>query len=80
MTVESLIAECDEARRIAIEDRNPQAMIAATREKGVLSGKRIERSERGEPGEFDWIERASDQQLVDFIESGIVPSDVRKLN
>jgi hypothetical protein len=80
VTVESLIAECDEARRIAIEDRNPQAMIAATREKGVLSGKRIERSERGEPGEFDWIERASDQQLVEFIESGTVPSDVRKPN
>ena len=26
------------------------------------------RSERGEPGEFDWMERASDQQLVEFIE------------
>ena len=38
------------------------------------------RSERGEPGEFDWMERASDQQLVEFIETGIVPKDVGRLN
>jgi hypothetical protein len=37
------------------------AAVAAIKEKGVLSGKRIERSERGEPGEFDWMERASEQ-------------------
>jgi hypothetical protein len=38
------------------------------------------RSERGEPGEFDWMERASDQQLVEFIETGIVPKDLGRLN
>ena len=38
------------------------------------------RSERGGPGEFDWMERASDQQLVEFIETGIVPKDVGRLN
>jgi hypothetical protein len=40
----------------------------------------IERSERGEPGEFNWMERASEQQLVEFIEIGIVPKDAGKLN
>jgi hypothetical protein len=38
------------------------------------------RSERGEPGEFDWMERASDQQLVEFIKTGIVPKDLGRLN
>jgi hypothetical protein len=80
VTVESLIAECDEALALARELRNPTAMVAAIKEKGILSGKRIERSERGERGEFDWIERASDQQLMEFIEAGIVPKEVGRLN
>jgi hypothetical protein len=29
------------------------------KEIGVLSGIRIERSERGQPGEFEWLERLS---------------------
>jgi hypothetical protein len=36
------------------------AAISALKELGVLSGKRVERSERGEPGEFD---RMSDEEL-----------------
>jgi hypothetical protein len=32
------------------------------------------------PGEFDWLERASEQQLIDFIESGTAPVDAGKLN
>jgi hypothetical protein len=36
------------------------AAISALKELGVLSGKRLERSERGEPGEFD---RMSDDEL-----------------
>jgi hypothetical protein len=55
------------------------AAVAAIKEKGVLSGNRIERRENGAPGEFDWLDRASEQQLVAFIEQGIV-SDAGKLN
>jgi hypothetical protein len=37
----------------AIELKQPKSVLAAIKEKGVLSGKRIERSETGEPGEFE---------------------------
>ena len=43
--------ESDEAAALAREVENPAALVAAIKEKGVLSGKRIERSERGAPGE-----------------------------
>jgi phage terminase small subunit len=79
VTVESLIAEAEEARAAAMADGQYAAAVSAIREKGVLSGKRIERLERGEPGEFHWIELASEQQLVAFIERGVVP-DAGKLN
>jgi hypothetical protein len=47
VTVEGLIAECDEAMALARELRNPTAMVAAIKEKGVLSGKRVEQRESG---------------------------------
>jgi hypothetical protein len=47
--------------------RNPTAMVTAIKEKGVLSGKRVERSERDSPGEFDRIENAIAEQLEVFI-------------
>jgi hypothetical protein len=40
------------------------AAISALKELGVLSGKRVERSERGEPGEFD---RMSDDELREAV-------------
>jgi phage terminase small subunit len=79
VTVESLIAEAEEARVAAMAYGQIGAAVAAIKEKGVLSGKRIERSERGEPGGFDWMERASELELVAFIDHGIVP-DAGKLN
>jgi phage terminase small subunit len=39
------------------------AAVAALKEIGVLSGIRIERSERGAPGEFDWLEKLSIDEL-----------------
>src|SRR5262249_26083369 len=39
------------------------AAVAALKEIGVLSGIRIERSERGQPGEFEWLERLSTDGL-----------------
>jgi hypothetical protein len=44
MTVKGLVAECDEALALAREPRNPTAMVAAIKEKGILSGKRVERA------------------------------------
>jgi hypothetical protein len=70
VTVEGLIAECDEALALARELRNPTAMVAAIKEKGVLSGKRVERRESGAPGDFGWIENASAEELQAFIEGG----------
>lgn len=64
VTVASLIREAEEVRQLAVENGQYSAAIAAIREKGILSGKRIERSEHGEPGEFD---RMSDEELADYI-------------
>ena len=39
------------------------AAVAATKEIGVLTRIRIERSERGQPGEFDWLDKLSVEEL-----------------
>ena len=44
------------------------AAVAAIKEKGVLSGKRVERRESGAPGDFEWIENTSAEELERFIE------------
>ena len=59
VTLESLLAEAEEARQLAMKLGQSAAAIAAVKEKGVLSGKRIERKESGEPGEFDRLDTAS---------------------
>lgn len=64
VTVESLIGEAEEARLLAVKLNNPAAAVAAIREKGVLSGKRIERSERGQPGEFEGMNA---DELRDYV-------------
>jgi phage terminase small subunit len=53
VTIESLILEVEEARKLAMRTEQPSAAISAIREKGIISGKRIERSENAKPGEFD---------------------------
>ena len=50
-------------RNAAMEANQFSAAVAATKEIGVLSGIRIERSERGAPGEFDWLEKLSIDEL-----------------
>lgn len=55
VTVESLLQEAEDARLKAMELGQVSAAVAAIREKGVLSGKRVERSEHGQPGEFDGL-------------------------
>jgi hypothetical protein len=53
VTVESLMDEHEEVRVAAMESKQLSAANAAIREKSILSGHRIERSEIGSPGEFD---------------------------
>jgi hypothetical protein len=47
----------------AKESGQSAAAVAALKEIGVLSGIRIERSERGSPGQFDWLEKLSVDEL-----------------
>ena len=67
VTVLSLIAEAEEVRVKAIKENQLSAAIAAIKEKGILSGKRIERGELGKPGDYD---RLTDDELNDRIARG----------
>ena len=66
VTVESLISECEEVQNLAIQAGQLNAAMAAIKEKGVLSGKRIERSERGQPNEFDFLNGMNADELRSF--------------
>jgi hypothetical protein len=58
--LEFTIERADQIYRQAMLAGQFNAAISALKELGMLSGKRIERAERGEPGEFD---RMSDEEL-----------------
>lgn len=45
VTIESLIAEVEAARLLAMKIEQPSAAVAATREKGILAGIRVEKRE-----------------------------------
>ncbi|HZS57511.1 MAG TPA: terminase small subunit [Bryobacteraceae bacterium] len=62
VTVESLISEAEAARKLAMEIQQPSAAVSAIREKGVLSGKRVERTEQGVPGEFADIDAMTEDE------------------
>lgn len=64
VTIESLIGEAEAARVLAMSIDNPAAAVSAIREKGVLSGKRIEKAEHGKPGDFANL---NDDELEKFI-------------
>lgn len=63
VTVDGLITKAEAVLAAAMESGQHSAAIAAIKEIGVLSGKRIERSERGAPGEFDWLDKLSVEEL-----------------
>jgi len=63
ITRQGLIEKVEEIRAAAMEAGQYSAAVAATKEIGVLAGIRIERSERGAPGEFDWIDKLSVDEL-----------------
>ena len=54
-----------------MDTKNPSAAVAAIKEKGVLSGKRVERSEAGQPGEFAHLENMSTDELRAFIQQAL---------
>jgi hypothetical protein len=63
ITRQGLIEKAEAARKGAMEAGQYSAAVAATKEIGVLAGIRIERSERGMPGEFDWLDKLSVDEL-----------------
>jgi hypothetical protein len=79
VTVESLVREAEEARVAAMELGQVSAAVAAIKEKGVLSGKRIERHEVDKAGAFEAL---SDDDLAAEIaaklsEVGIAPAETK---
>jgi hypothetical protein len=69
ITKEALIAKAEEVRVQAMEAGQFSAGIAAIKEIGVLTGLRIERSERGSPGEF--AEMSDEQIVAELREMGV---------
>lgn len=67
VTVESLITEADQILKAAFAAEQFTAALGAVREKGILSGKRVERSERGIPGEFAEIDDMSPDELRAYL-------------
>src|SRR6516165_3907624 len=65
VTAESLMKEAEEVRVRAMGSGQLTAAVAAIKEKGVLSGKRVERSEVGLPGEFDHM--SDEERELGFI-------------
>jgi hypothetical protein len=63
ITRAGLIEMAKEVYVQARESGQSAAAVAALKEIGVLSGIRIERSERGSPGQFDWLEKLSVDEL-----------------
>ena len=61
ITQDELIKRADEIFKLAMASGQLGAAENALKELGILSGKRIERAERGESGEFD---RMSDDEIT----------------
>jgi hypothetical protein len=61
VTAETLMDQAEAILTRAMESGQLSAAVSALKEKGVLSGKRVERSEVGAPGEF---EAMTDDELL----------------
>jgi hypothetical protein len=66
ITVESLIREAEAARVLAMQEKQPSAAIAAIKEKGVLAGIRMEKSERRN-SYADLSDEELDRQLAEAL-------------
>ena len=60
VTAESLMDQAEAILAQAMRNGQLSAAVSALKEKGVLSGKRVERSEVGSPGQFDHL---TDEEL-----------------
>ena len=63
ITRQSLTEMARELYAQAKEAGQTAAAVSALKEIGVLAGIRIERSDRGPPGEFDWVEKLTLEEL-----------------
>jgi hypothetical protein len=63
VTRQSLVEKLEATRKAAHDTGQFSAAVAATKEIAILCGLRIERSERGQPGEFEWIEKLTVDEL-----------------
>jgi hypothetical protein len=68
----SLIADAEHIKSLALAQGNLAAAIAALKELGILSGKRVERQEKGSPGEFEWLENMSAEELRAMIQRAMM--------
>jgi hypothetical protein len=64
ITRDSLVEDCKRVQRLAENANQLAVSMAAVKEIGILTGKRIERSERGAPGEFAFLEGLSEAELI----------------
>jgi hypothetical protein len=65
ITLQTLLEKALRTYEAAMAGAQYGAAVAALKELGVLSGKRVERSEHGEPGEFDHM---TDEELQRAVE------------
>jgi hypothetical protein len=64
VTTAKLIAMCLETYNKALEWKQGAAAVAAIKEAGILSGKRVERQEIGSAGEFDKLTMAELEKML----------------
>ena len=64
----SLARDAARLQRPAETQGNVTAAVAALKERGVLTGVRVEKRELGSPGEFDWMRKLTDEKLQAFID------------
>ncbi len=65
VTVETITAELDEARALALRCDQPSAAISATATKAKLHGLIVDRKESGQPGDFAGLQ--SEQAVLDRV-------------
>ena len=64
VTIESLVAELEEARLLGLAVEQPAAMVAATMGKAKITGNVIDRKEVGKPGAFEELTDDELQQQI----------------
>jgi hypothetical protein len=69
VTLQGLIQHAEQVRAAAFAAKQFPAAIAAIKELGVLTGLRVERKEKGLPGEFADLENMTSDELRKFIVS-----------